>query len=100
MSLARREELGAELEHLAAKHGGAVGGAALERWLAASRLRAGAGRRGAAAYLRTAIRHRDAAALVRGLPALASPRGATAVRRARARRRVGRAGWLPAPGSS
>jgi hypothetical protein len=100
MSLARAGELHAELELMAAGPAGPVGGAALERWLAASRRRAGAGRRGAAAYLQAAARHRDPAALARGLLALATPRGAAALRSARARRRVGRPPWLPVQSSS
>ncbi len=94
MSLARAAELRAELQLMNAGPAGPVGGAALERWLAAGRLRRAAGRRAAAAYLGTAARRRDAAALARGLLVLATPRGAAAARRARARRRVGRPGWL------
>ncbi len=100
MSHVRAGELRAELDRLAAKHGTAVGAAALDRWIAAGRVREGGGRRAAGAYLHAAVRHRDPFALGRGVLALATPRVLAAARRHRARRRVGAPGWLPAERAS
>lgn len=85
-----------ELDVLAAKEGGAVGGAAFERWIAATMAREGARGRAARAYLEIAVRRRDPAALGRAALALASPRGTAGLRRMRAAHRVADTAWLSA----
>jgi glycosyltransferase involved in cell wall biosynthesis len=101
MTITRLYEVRNELAYLArkhdgfaARHGGRLGGAPLEAWIAGSLRRSGHPWRAARAYLRVGVRRKDTGALVRGVLLLLGPSPMRAVRRARARSRLADPAWL------
>jgi hypothetical protein len=101
MTITRLADVRKELAYLgrkhhafAERHGGTMGGAPFEAWIAGSLRRSGHPWRAARAYLRVGVRKRDGGALLRGLLLLAGPVPMKAARRLRARRRLADPSWL------